>query len=143
MEPRTRQAIAIVVWISFLVRAAVGTMLFFAICSIPVELLGHTTRISTDRARGRLCRPGFFFFWMLTAGCSAVLPGWSARPPSATPSTADEFRERQAISRRRAASDVYASAEKIYPREMSRAAMQACQSSRRSSCSACSTSSPG
>jgi hypothetical protein len=72
---RNRQAIAIVVWISFL-SAAIGTMLFFALFD-PVEMIGS---IDKDLHIGREAgyAAGFFFFWVLTAVASAVT-AWLVR----------------------------------------------------------------
>jgi len=72
---RNRQAIAIVVWISFLT-AAVGTMVFFAFFD-PVELSG-TFDEDLDIGRDAGYAAGFFFFWVLTAICSAVT-AWLVR----------------------------------------------------------------
>jgi hypothetical protein len=72
---RNRQAIAIIVWISFLV-AAVGTMLFFAIFD-PVELsvlLDENLVIGPEAGYAI----GFFFFWTLSAACSAIT-AWLVR----------------------------------------------------------------
>lgn len=72
---RNRQSIAIVAWISFL-SAAVGTMLFFALFD-PVDLTGiFDPELSIGRQAGYAV--GFFFFWILTAGCSAVT-AWLVR----------------------------------------------------------------
>ena len=72
---RKRQAVAIVVWISFL-SAAVGTMLFFALFD-PVDLTGiFDPDLDIGREAGYAA--GFFFFWFLTAGCSAVT-AWLVR----------------------------------------------------------------
>ncbi len=72
---RDRQSIAIVVWISFL-SAAVGTMLFFALFD-PVDLTGiFDPELEIGREAGYAA--GFFFFWILTAGCSAVT-AWLVR----------------------------------------------------------------
>ena len=72
---RDRQAIAIVVWISFLT-AAVGTMLFFALFD-PVDLSGiFDEDLKIDREAGYAA--GFFFFWILSAACSA-LTAWLVR----------------------------------------------------------------
>ena len=72
---RNRQSIAIVAWISFL-SAAVGTMLFFALFD-PVDLTGiFNPELNIGRQAGYAV--GFFFFWMLTAGCSAVT-AWLVR----------------------------------------------------------------
>jgi hypothetical protein len=92
---RNRQAIAIVVWISFL-SAAIGTMLFFALFD-PVDLTGIFDE-DLDIGREAGYAAGFFFFWVLSALASAVT-AWLVRtaPPGAP---------------------MYASAEKIYPREM-------------------------
>lgn len=72
---RNAQAIAIVVWISFLV-AAVGTMVFFALFD-PVDLTGvFDEDLSIGREAGYAA--GFFFFWILSASCSA-LTAWLVR----------------------------------------------------------------
>jgi len=72
---RDRQSIAIVVWISFL-SAAVGTMLFFALFD-PVDLSGiFDPEFEIGREAGYAA--GFFFFWILTAACSAVT-AWLVR----------------------------------------------------------------
>lgn len=72
---RNRQAIAIVVWISFLT-AAIGTMVFFALFD-PVELSGiFDEDLGISRDAGYAA--GFFFFWVLTAICSAVT-AWLVR----------------------------------------------------------------
>lgn len=72
---RNRQAIAIVVWISFL-SAAIATMVFFALFD-PVELSGiFDADIDISRDAGYAA--GFFFFWVLTAICSAVT-AWLVR----------------------------------------------------------------
>jgi len=72
---RNRQAVATVVWISFL-SAAIATMLFFAVFD-PVELasvldenlqIGHQAGYAV----------GFFFFWVLSAICSGVT-AWLVR----------------------------------------------------------------
>jgi len=72
---RNRQAVATVVWISFL-SAAIATMLFFAVFD-PVELasaldenlqIGHQAGYAV----------GFFFFWILSAICSGVT-AWLVR----------------------------------------------------------------
>lgn len=66
---RNSQAIAIVVWISFL-SAAIGTMLFFAIFD-PVDLTGiFDDDLDIGREAGYAA--GFFFFWLLTAFACAV-----------------------------------------------------------------------
>ncbi|MGI9225619.1 MAG: hypothetical protein ACR2QX_14135 [Woeseiaceae bacterium] len=72
---RNRQAIAIVMWISFLT-AAVGTMVFFAFFD-PVELSGIFDE-DLDIGRDAGYAAGFFFFWVLTAICSAVT-AWLVR----------------------------------------------------------------
>lgn len=72
---RNRQAIAIVVWISFL-SAAVGTMLFFALFD-PVDLTGLIDG-DLDIGRDAGYAAGFFFFWLLTALASAVT-AWLVR----------------------------------------------------------------
>ncbi len=72
---RNRQAIAIVVWISFLT-AAVGTMLFFAVFD-PVELTGMLDAdLEVSRDAGYAA--GFFFFWILSAVSSGVT-AWLVR----------------------------------------------------------------
>ena len=72
---RNRQAVATVVWISFL-SAAIATMLFFAIFD-PVELAGA---LDEDLQIGRQAgyAIGFFFFWLLSALCSGVT-AWLVR----------------------------------------------------------------
>jgi len=70
---RNKQAVATVIWISFLA-AAVATMLFFAMFD-PVELLA-TLDFTIDRQSGYAL--GFFFFWMISVGCSAVT-AWLVR----------------------------------------------------------------
>ena len=72
---RNRQAVATVVWISFLV-AAIATMLFFALFD-PVELVNT---IDPDIEIGRQAgyAVGFFFFWVLAALCSGVT-AWLVR----------------------------------------------------------------
>jgi len=72
---RNRQAIAIVVWISFL-SAAIATMVFFALFD-PVELSGIFDA-DVDISRDAGYAAGFFFFWVLTAICSAVT-AWLVR----------------------------------------------------------------
>jgi hypothetical protein len=66
---RNSQAIAIVVWISFLA-AAIGTMLFFALFD-PVDLSGVFDD-DGDIGRDAGYAAGFFFFWLLTAAASGV-----------------------------------------------------------------------
>ncbi len=72
---RNRQAVATVIWISFLT-AAVATMLFFALID-PIELLAA---LDLDLSIGRQAgyTAGFFFFWLMAAGCSAVT-AWLVR----------------------------------------------------------------
>lgn len=72
---RNRQAMAIVVWISFLV-AGVGTMLFFAVFD-PVEL---SVMFDEDLEIGREAgyAAGFFFFWFISFTCAA-LTAWLVR----------------------------------------------------------------
>jgi len=70
---RNAQAVATVVWISFLA-ASVATMLFFALFD-PVELLA-TVAIDVGSQTGYAI--GFFFFWFISAGCSAVT-AWLVR----------------------------------------------------------------
>ena len=72
---RNRQAIAIVVWISFL-SAAIGTMIFFALFD-PVDLSGIFDE-DLDIGRDAGYAAGFFFFWVLTAISSAVT-AWLVR----------------------------------------------------------------
>ena len=72
---RNSQAIAIVVWISFLA-AAIGTMLFFALFD-PVDLSGiFDDELDIGREAGYAA--GFFFFWALTAIASGVT-AWLVR----------------------------------------------------------------
>jgi Na+-driven multidrug efflux pump len=70
---RNKQAVATVIWISFLA-ASVATMLFFAMFD-PVELLA-TVDVEVGRQTGYAI--GFFFFWIISAGCSAVT-AWLVR----------------------------------------------------------------
>lgn len=70
---RNQQAVATVVWISFLA-ASVATMLFFALFD-PVEILA-TVDIDVGSQTGYAI--GFFFFWIISAGCSAVT-AWLVR----------------------------------------------------------------
>jgi hypothetical protein len=70
---RNAQAVATVVWISFLA-ASVATMLFFALFD-PVELFATIGR-DVDSQSGYAL--GFFFFWLISAGCSAVT-AWLVR----------------------------------------------------------------
>ncbi len=72
---RNRQAIAIVVWISFL-SAAIGTMLFFALFD-PVSLSGIFDE-DLDIGREAGYAAGFFFFWVLSGFASAVT-AWLVR----------------------------------------------------------------
>lgn len=72
---RNRQAVAIVVWISFLT-AAIGTMVFFALFD-PVSLSGlFDEDLQIGRDAGYAV--GFFFFWALSALCSGVT-AWLVR----------------------------------------------------------------
>lgn len=72
---RNAQALAIVVWISFL-SAAIGTMVFFAMFD-PEDLSGILDgELEIGRDAGYAA--GFFFFWVLTATCSAVT-AWLVR----------------------------------------------------------------
>ncbi len=72
---RNRQAVATVVWISFLV-AAIATMLFFALFD-PVELATTIDPgLQIDRQAGYAI--GFFFFWVVAAFCSGVT-AWLVR----------------------------------------------------------------
>ena len=72
---RNRQAVATVVWISFLV-AAIATMLFFALFD-PVAL---SQTIDPDIEIGSQAgyAIGFLFFWVLAAVCSGVT-AWLVR----------------------------------------------------------------
>jgi hypothetical protein len=72
---RNSQAIAIVVWISFL-SAAIGTMVFFALFD-PVDLSGIFDE-DLDIGREAGYAAGFFFFWGLSAISSAVT-AWLVR----------------------------------------------------------------
>ena len=72
---RNKQAVATVIWISFLA-AAVATMLFFALFD-PEELLAaFDPELDIGRQGGYAV--GFFFFWIISAGCSAVT-AWLVR----------------------------------------------------------------
>ena len=72
---RNSQAIAIVVWISFL-SAAIGTMLFFAIFD-PVDLTGiFDDDLDIGREAGYAA--GFFFFWLLS-GFACAVTAWLIR----------------------------------------------------------------
>jgi hypothetical protein len=70
---RNKQAVATVIWISFLT-AAVATMLFFAVFD-PIELLAS---FEFDIGRQSGYAIGFFFFWIIAAGCSATT-AWLVR----------------------------------------------------------------
>lgn len=70
---RNRQAVATVVWISFL-SAAIATMLFFALFD-PVDLMDNFD-IDVGRQGGYAI--GFFFFWILSALSSGVT-AWLVR----------------------------------------------------------------
>lgn len=70
---RNRQAIATVAWISFL-SASVATMVFFAFFD-PVEL---ADLLGAELGRDPGYALGFFFFWVLFAGCSGVT-AWLVR----------------------------------------------------------------
>lgn len=72
---RNRQAVAIVVWISFLT-AAVATMLFFALFD-PVDL-GMLFDEDLEIGRQAGYAIGFFFFWVVSAACSAIT-AWLVR----------------------------------------------------------------
>ena len=72
---RNRQAVATVVWISFLT-ASIATMVFFAVFD-PTELaslLDPELEVSRDLGYAI----GFFCFWLLAALCSAVT-AWLVR----------------------------------------------------------------
>ena len=72
---RNRQAVATVIWISFLI-AAVATMLFFALFD-PVEL-AHTIDPELEIGRQAGYAIGFFFFWLVSAFCSGIT-AWLVR----------------------------------------------------------------
>lgn len=72
---RNKQAVATVIWISFLA-ASVATMLFFAVFD-PTELIA-TLNVDIDIGREGGYAIGFFFFWIVSAGCSAVT-AWLVR----------------------------------------------------------------
>ncbi len=72
---RNRQAIAIVVWVSFLI-AAVATMVFFAL--FDPEILAGLLDEGLEIGREAGYAVGFFFFWILTAVCSG-LTAWLVR----------------------------------------------------------------
>lgn len=72
---RNKQAVATVIWISFLA-ASVATMLFFAVFD-PTELMA-TFDADMDIGRQGGYAIGFFFFWMISAGCSAIT-AWLVR----------------------------------------------------------------
>lgn len=70
---RNRQAVATVVWISFL-SAAIATMLFFA--AFDPEEMAAAFDLEIGRQAGYAA--GFFFFWILSA-VSAGLTAWLVR----------------------------------------------------------------
>ncbi len=72
---RNQQAVATVVWISFLT-AAVATMLFFALFD-PVELIAAVDP-DLDIGPDAGYAAGFFFFWILAAFCSGIT-AWLVR----------------------------------------------------------------
>ena len=72
---RNRQAVATVIWISFLA-AAIATMLVFAVFD-PVELAASLD-VGIDIGRQAGYAVGFFFFWLLFALCSGVT-AWLVR----------------------------------------------------------------
>ncbi len=72
---RNKQAVATVIWISFLA-ASVATMLFFAVFD-PTELIA-TLNVDIDIGVQTGYALGFFFFWIISAGCSAVT-AWLVR----------------------------------------------------------------
>ena len=72
---RNQQAVATVIWISFLA-ASVATMLFFALFD-PVDLTGIFDE-DLDIGREAGYAAGFFFFWVLTVIASAVT-AWLVR----------------------------------------------------------------
>jgi glucan phosphoethanolaminetransferase (alkaline phosphatase superfamily) len=70
---RNKQAVATVIWISFLAASA-ATMLFFALFD-PTKLMA-TLDVDIGRQSGYAI--GFFFFWFILAGCSAIT-AWLVR----------------------------------------------------------------
>ena len=95
---RNSQAIAIVVWISFL-SAAIGTMVFFALFD-PVDLTGiFGNDIDIGREAGYAA--GFFFFWVLSALSSAVT-AWLIRTAPKRDKKRHGCRQTQRPTRRRA-----------------------------------------
>lgn len=72
---RDKQAVATVIWISFLT-AAVATMLFFAVFD-PADL-AHTLDPELEIGREAGYAIGFFFFWVIAAGCAGVT-AWLVR----------------------------------------------------------------
>lgn len=72
---RNKQAVATVIWISFLI-AAIATMVFFAVFD-PVDL-GFALDAELEVSRDAGYALGFFFFWVVTALCSGVT-AWLVR----------------------------------------------------------------
>ena len=72
---RNKQSVAVVIWISFLA-AAVGTMVFFAVFDPAALATAIDEGLEINREAGYAA--GFFFFWVLTAACSAVT-AWLVR----------------------------------------------------------------
>jgi hypothetical protein len=66
---RNRQAVAIVIWISFLI-AAVSSVLFFALFD-PVDLAA-TLDAEMEVSHNAGYAVGFFFFWVLAAICAGI-----------------------------------------------------------------------
>ena len=79
--PQSRQKIAIVIWISFLV-AALMSLLFFGLID-PVDLL-ETSAINLGESREQGYAMLFFFFWMGSAA-SATLAMRLSRTTQARP----------------------------------------------------------
>jgi hypothetical protein len=72
---RNAQAVATVIWISFLV-AAMATMVFFAVFD-PADVAGIVDA-ELDISREAGYATGFFFFWIMTALCSGIT-AWLVR----------------------------------------------------------------
>lgn len=73
---RNQQAVATVVWVSFL-SAAVATMVFFAVYD-PVELWMLAAEDSREIPAEAAYAAGFFFFWLLSSLASG-LTAWLVR----------------------------------------------------------------
>lgn len=66
---RNKQAVFVVVWISFLT-AAVSTMVFFALFD-PIDLSGmFDENLQLSRDAGYAV--GFFFFWAICTACASM-----------------------------------------------------------------------